>query len=110
MNLNLEYFRSPVRYITARTATGTIATGRAAGWWAANMSPVRLVNRPEPRLPRVGAAFAFDDPETLAVGVHRYVEDGIGQKFAAHAARIDHGGGALRLSQAARDRTATIAG
>ncbi|MFC0532692.1 zinc-dependent alcohol dehydrogenase [Phytohabitans kaempferiae] len=54
MNLNLEYHRSPIRYITARTATGTIATGRAAGWWAANMSPVRLVNRPEPRLPGPG--------------------------------------------------------
>jgi threonine dehydrogenase-like Zn-dependent dehydrogenase len=54
VNLNLEYHRSPIRYITARTATGTIATGRAAGWWAANMSPVRLVNRPEPRLPGPG--------------------------------------------------------
>jgi len=54
VNLNLEYHRSPLRYAAARTATGTIATGRAAGWWAANMSPVRLVNRPEPRLPGPG--------------------------------------------------------
>ncbi|MDQ7911015.1 zinc-binding dehydrogenase [Phytohabitans sp. ZYX-F-186] len=54
MNLNLEYHRSPIRYVASRTATGTIATGRAAGWWAANMSPVRLVNRPDPRPPGPG--------------------------------------------------------
>jgi len=54
VNLNLEYHRSPIRYAASRTATGTFASGRAAGWWAANMSPVRLVNRPDPRLPGPG--------------------------------------------------------
>lgn len=51
MNLTLEYHRSGLRYLAARTATGTVATGSAAGWLAANVSPLRLLNRPDPRPP-----------------------------------------------------------
>jgi threonine dehydrogenase-like Zn-dependent dehydrogenase len=54
MNLSLEYHRSPVRYLTTRTASSTVAGGRASGWMAANLSPLRLLNRPEPRLPGPG--------------------------------------------------------
>jgi threonine dehydrogenase-like Zn-dependent dehydrogenase len=54
MNLTLEYHRSPVRYMTTRTATATSVGGRASGWMAANLSPLRLLNRPEPRLPGAG--------------------------------------------------------
>ncbi|MDV6010922.1 zinc-binding dehydrogenase [Haloechinothrix sp. LS1_15] len=51
MILTLEYHRSPVRYMTSRTATGSAIGGRAAGVLAANLSPLRLLNRPEPRRP-----------------------------------------------------------
>ncbi|MBO0870205.1 MAG: zinc-binding dehydrogenase [Micromonosporaceae bacterium] len=51
MILGLEYHRSPARYFAGRAATSTRAGGRAAGVIAANFSPLRLVNRREPRLP-----------------------------------------------------------
>ena len=51
MNLTLEYHRSPVRYLAGRTATGTRLGTRAAGMLAANLSPLRLLNRPDPRPP-----------------------------------------------------------
>lgn len=51
MNLTLEYHRSPVRYLANRAATGTRIGARASGALAANLSPLRLVNRPDPRPP-----------------------------------------------------------
>jgi threonine dehydrogenase-like Zn-dependent dehydrogenase len=51
MNLTLEYHRSPARYVASRAATGTSIGGRAAGVLAANLSPLRLLNRPDPRRP-----------------------------------------------------------
>jgi threonine dehydrogenase-like Zn-dependent dehydrogenase len=49
--LTLEYHRSPVRYLTGRSATATSFGGRAAGVLAANLAPLRLLNRPEPSRP-----------------------------------------------------------
>jgi len=54
MMLTLEYFRSTSRYLAGRVATGTPWGGRASGAIAANVSPLRLVTRPEPRLPGSG--------------------------------------------------------
>lgn len=51
MNLTLEYHRSPARYVASRAATGTSLGGRAAGAVAANLAPLRLLNRPDPRRP-----------------------------------------------------------
>jgi threonine dehydrogenase-like Zn-dependent dehydrogenase len=51
MNLTLEYHRSPARYVASRAATSTPFGGRAAGVLAANLSPLRLLNRPDPRRP-----------------------------------------------------------
>ncbi|MEJ3744482.1 zinc-binding dehydrogenase [Actinomycetes bacterium KLBMP 9797] len=51
MNLTLEYYRSPSRYVASRAATSTGPGRRASGWLAANMSPLRLMNRPGPRPP-----------------------------------------------------------
>jgi threonine dehydrogenase-like Zn-dependent dehydrogenase len=51
MILTLEYHRSPVRYLATRGATATRLGSRAAGALAANVSPLRLLNRPEPRPP-----------------------------------------------------------
>lgn len=51
MNLTLEYHRSPVRYLTGRAATSTQVGGRAAGVLAANLSPLRLLSRPDPCRP-----------------------------------------------------------
>jgi threonine dehydrogenase-like Zn-dependent dehydrogenase len=56
VNLTLEYHRSPLRFLTGRAATSTPIGGRAAGLFAANLSPLRLLNRPEPRLPAPGWA------------------------------------------------------
>ena len=54
MILTLEYYRSPTRYLAGRTVTGSRMGGRAAGAFAANMSPLRLVNRPDPARPAEG--------------------------------------------------------
>ncbi len=54
MMLTLEYFHSASRYLAGRVATGTPWGGRASGAIAANVSPLRLVARPEPRLPGDG--------------------------------------------------------
>jgi threonine dehydrogenase-like Zn-dependent dehydrogenase len=54
MMLTLEYFQSTSRYLAGRVATGTPWGGRASGAIAANVSPLRLVTRPEPRLPGSG--------------------------------------------------------
>jgi threonine dehydrogenase-like Zn-dependent dehydrogenase len=54
MILTLEYYRSPTRYLAGRTVTGSRMGGRAAGAFAANMSPLRLVNRPDPTRPADG--------------------------------------------------------
>jgi threonine dehydrogenase-like Zn-dependent dehydrogenase len=54
MILTLEYYRSPTRYLTGRTVTSSRLGGRAAGAFAANMSPLRLVNRPDPTRPAEG--------------------------------------------------------
>jgi threonine dehydrogenase-like Zn-dependent dehydrogenase len=54
MILTLEYYRSPSRYLAGRTVTGSRMGGRAAGAFAANMSPLRLVNRPDPSRPGEG--------------------------------------------------------
>ncbi len=51
MILTLEYHRSPTRYLATRSATGTKLGARAAGMLAANVAPLRLLNRPEPRPP-----------------------------------------------------------
>jgi threonine dehydrogenase-like Zn-dependent dehydrogenase len=51
MNLTLEYHRSPARYVASRAATSTPVGGRAAGVLAANIAPLRLLNRPDPRRP-----------------------------------------------------------
>jgi threonine dehydrogenase-like Zn-dependent dehydrogenase len=54
MILALEYHRSPAKYMTARAATGTRLGSRVSGALASNLAPLRLVNRPEPRLPGDG--------------------------------------------------------
>jgi threonine dehydrogenase-like Zn-dependent dehydrogenase len=54
MILTLEYYRSPTRYLTGRTVSSSRLGGRAAGAFAANMSPLRLVNRPDPTRPAEG--------------------------------------------------------
>jgi threonine dehydrogenase-like Zn-dependent dehydrogenase len=54
MILTLEYYHSPTRYLVGRGATGTALGGRAAGVIASNLSPLRLMSRPEPRLPGEG--------------------------------------------------------
>jgi threonine dehydrogenase-like Zn-dependent dehydrogenase len=54
MNLTLEYHRSAVRYFAGRTVTGSGLGGRAAGAVAANLSPLRLITRPDPRVPGDG--------------------------------------------------------
>jgi threonine dehydrogenase-like Zn-dependent dehydrogenase len=54
MILTLEYYRSPTRYLAGRTVTGSRMGSRAAGAFAANMSPLRLVNRPDPTRPAEG--------------------------------------------------------
>jgi threonine dehydrogenase-like Zn-dependent dehydrogenase len=54
MILTLEYFQSSSRYLAGRAVTGTPWGGRASGAIAANMSPMRLVTRPEPRRPGTG--------------------------------------------------------
>jgi threonine dehydrogenase-like Zn-dependent dehydrogenase len=54
MILSLEYYRSPSRYLAGRTVTGSRMGARAAGAFAANMSPLRLVNRPDPTRPGDG--------------------------------------------------------
>lgn len=54
MILALEYRRSPVKYLASRAATGTRLGARISGALASNASPLRLVNRPEPRRPAAG--------------------------------------------------------
>jgi threonine dehydrogenase-like Zn-dependent dehydrogenase len=54
VNLTLEYHRSPARYVASRAATRTPLGGRAAGVLAANLAPLRLLNRPDPRRPGPG--------------------------------------------------------
>jgi threonine dehydrogenase-like Zn-dependent dehydrogenase len=54
MILTLEYYRSPTRYLAGRGVTSTRAGGRAAGMFAANLSPMRLINRPDPARPGHG--------------------------------------------------------
>jgi threonine dehydrogenase-like Zn-dependent dehydrogenase len=54
MNLTLEYHRSLPRYLASRAVTGSVIGGRAASAVAANVSPLRLVSRPEPRVPGEG--------------------------------------------------------
>lgn len=54
MILTLEYHRSLARYAVGRAATSTPWGGRAAGAIAANVSPLRLLTRPEPSLPGAG--------------------------------------------------------
>lgn len=54
MILTLEYYRSPTRYLVGRGATSTPIGGRAAGVIASNLSPLRLMSRPDPRLPGDG--------------------------------------------------------
>jgi threonine dehydrogenase-like Zn-dependent dehydrogenase len=54
MILTLEYYRSPSRYLFGRGATSTALGGRASGVIASNLSPLRLMSRPEPRLPGEG--------------------------------------------------------
>jgi threonine dehydrogenase-like Zn-dependent dehydrogenase len=56
MNLTLEYHRSAVRYFAGRTVTGAIGGARTAAAIAANVSPLRLITRPEPRVPAEGWA------------------------------------------------------
>jgi threonine dehydrogenase-like Zn-dependent dehydrogenase len=53
MNLTLEYHRSAVRYFAGRTVTG-VGGARTAAAVAANISPLRLITRPEPRVPAEG--------------------------------------------------------
>lgn len=54
MILALEYRRSPVKYLASRAATGTRLGARISGALASNVSPLRLVNRSEPRRPSPG--------------------------------------------------------
>ena len=54
MNLTLEYHRSASRYFAGRAVTGAVGGARTAAAVAANLSPLRLVMRPEPRLPDGG--------------------------------------------------------
>jgi threonine dehydrogenase-like Zn-dependent dehydrogenase len=54
MILTLEYYHSPARYLLGRGATGTTLGARASGVVASNLSPLRLMSRPEPRLPSAG--------------------------------------------------------
>lgn len=54
MILTLEYRRSPAHYLAARSLSGSALTGRAAGMFAANLSPLRLINRPDPTPPAAG--------------------------------------------------------
>lgn len=51
MILTLEYHRSPARYQAGRAVSGSALGGRAAGLLAANLAPLRLLTRPEPRPP-----------------------------------------------------------
>jgi threonine dehydrogenase-like Zn-dependent dehydrogenase len=54
MQLTLEYHRSIARYIAGRTVTGAVRGARTSAAVAANLSPLRLVMRPEPRVPAAG--------------------------------------------------------
>ena len=54
MNLTLEYHRSVTRYFAGRTVTGAVGGARTAAAVAANLSPLRLITRPEPRVPADG--------------------------------------------------------
>src|SRR6266540_6340536 len=54
MNLTLEYHRSVTRYLAGRTVTGAVGGARTAAAVAANLSPLRLITRPEPRVPAEG--------------------------------------------------------
>lgn len=54
MILTLEYRRSPAHYLAARSLSGSALTGRAAGMFAANLSPLRLITRPDPTRPGEG--------------------------------------------------------
>jgi len=54
MILTLEYHRSTARYLAGRSATGTRLGARASGAIAANVAPLRLLNRPEPERPAGG--------------------------------------------------------
>jgi threonine dehydrogenase-like Zn-dependent dehydrogenase len=54
MNLILEYHRSASRYFAGRAVTGTVGGARTAAAVAANLSPLRLITRPEPRVPTDG--------------------------------------------------------
>ncbi len=51
MILTLEYHRSAARYLAGRGVTGTKLGSRASGAIASNLSPLRLLNRPEPAPP-----------------------------------------------------------
>lgn len=51
MILTLEYHRSAARYLAGRGATGTRFGARASGAIAANLAPLRLLNRPDPAPP-----------------------------------------------------------
>src|SRR5262245_9811610 len=54
MNLTLEYYRSATRYFAGRAMTGAVRGARTAAAVAANLSPLRLITRPEPRPPAEG--------------------------------------------------------
>jgi threonine dehydrogenase-like Zn-dependent dehydrogenase len=54
MILTLEYYRSPTRYMAGRGVTSTSLGSRAAGVIASNLAPLRLMSRPDPRLPGAG--------------------------------------------------------
>jgi len=54
MNLTLEYHRSTARYFAGRTVTGAVHGARTAAAVAANLSPLRLITRPDPQLPEDG--------------------------------------------------------
>lgn len=49
MILNLEYHRSAVRYMAARSAAATPLASRLGGALAGNLAPLRLVTRPDPK-------------------------------------------------------------
>src|SRR5262245_32710255 len=51
MILTLEYHRSATRYLAGRGITGTKIGSRASGAVAANVAPLRLLNRPDPTPP-----------------------------------------------------------
>ncbi len=54
MILTLEYHRSTARYLAGRTVTGAPSAAGRAARSPANLSPLRLVTRPDPQLPGDG--------------------------------------------------------